>query len=146
MTNAAQLENFFNIETKTGLWRQKTLDYLKSIYPQGACSEEISRAVNESEDDIQPRTAELSACDKDYIRGLGRGLNSKQNPVTVWYYNPEPQPKPKKMKPIGNKELFGKMMQAAYACKAQPNAYHIHRMQQLAIAWITDFSNNLEGR
>jgi hypothetical protein len=145
MTNAAQLENFFNVETKTGLWRKKTLDYLQSIYPAGAITEDIAKAINEPEDDIQPRTSELSACDRDYIRGLGRGENSKTNPVTVWYFNPEPKPKPKKMKPVGDKVKWGEMIRTAYAYKAHPVAHNLHSMNRAAMDWIMDFSNTLDN-
>lgn len=91
---------------------------------------------------VQPRVSELLAMGLIIVtskRRIGRVKESM-----VYEVNPNPIPQRKRMKPVGNKELWGEMMQAAYANNAQPNAYHIHKMQQLAIAWITDLSRGLK--
>lgn len=136
MTNAAQLENFFNIETKIGIWRKGTLDYLQSIYPLGASSEEIALALKEDEGNIQPRTRELSRCDRDYIRGLGRGVNSKQNPVTIWYYNPTPDPKPFIPAGHGDKKLYKLMAEASIEWAKNGRAHDTKKMEDLAAQWV----------
>ncbi len=93
---------------------------------------------------VQPRISELK--DLDLIKDSGARREGRSKPSAVWVINPEPKPKKRKMKPVGNKELWGRMIQTAYAHKAHPAAHNIYAMQQAAIAWITDFSNNLEGR
>lgn len=89
----------------------------------------------------QPRISELLSM--GLIIDTGKRRIGRVKESAVWAINHNPQPQKKRMKPVGNKELWGKMIQSAYAHSAQPNAHHIYAMQQAAIAWITDFSNNL---
>lgn len=91
--------------------------------------------------EAQPRISELLSMGLIYDTGYRRIGRKKES--AVWAVNPNPVPQKKRMKPVGNKELWGKLIQSAYAQKAMPCAHNIHAMQQAAIAWITDFSNNL---
>jgi len=53
-------------------------------------------------------------------------------------------PKPKKMKAIGDKELFGEMMRSIYAYAAQPDLINDAALQTSAIKWAKDMAGRVK--
>lgn len=90
----------------------------------------------------QPRISQL--VDKDLLKDTGLRREGRERTSAVWAYNPEPRPKRHKIRPIGDKELFGKMLESAYIYAHEPHAHRLHQMHEAAKDWITDFSRRVK--
>jgi hypothetical protein len=127
-----QQNAYIETRSKADTDREKILHHARTL-DFGFTNNEMAEMLGMNYFDVQPRISELVAEDK--LKDSGVRRIDRKRMGAVWEFNPEPKPKPKKMKPIGDKKLWGEMMQKIYAQKAKPYAYNQVAMERAAVAW-----------
>lgn len=121
------------------------------LNPQGLTCHDIAHLLK-----IQMNTAtsQLSMLQTDgFIEPRGEVISSKTNRhVSLFVITPPllrgeaaRDAKKKKIKPIGNPELFGKMMQAVYAYAAEPTQGNNGTLSNAATKWAMHLAGEIGG-
>jgi hypothetical protein len=139
MTTDTQLNAYIETQSQAATDRAIILTKAKEVV--NFTTQEMSEILGWEYHHVQPRISQL--VEKDLLIDTGIRREGREKQSAAWAFNPEPNPKSKKMKPVGDKEKWGEMLRTAYAHKAHPVAHNLYSMNQAAQDWIMDFSNNL---
>lgn len=137
-TRAAAFEE---IKYKAPSLRSRILDCLANC---GALNTaEIAKRIYQPYESVGPRITELK--DLDLIRDSGCTRIGRTKQGALWILNPNPRPAPKKkLKPIGDKVLFGEMMRCIYACAAADDLVNRDNLVTATDAWAFDMVKRLK--
>lgn len=134
MTTNSQIDSYIEVSEGRAAQDRAEIIWVLKQNPEGLNTWEISLKLNEPYYVVQPRVAELLEADrirKTGIRRMGRVKDGE-----VYIYNAFPIKKPKKLKPVGDKILWRKMIIARESYIKSPNAHHLVAMNKSAINWI----------
>lgn len=137
----AEAYNDIEESGKAKVIRARVYGKLRDIYPRGLTCEELAEELKIIESSVRPRCSELRYDIKIMDSGARRENSIGKNMI-VWkiVLTNEEIAKAEKalikgMKPIGNKLLFGKMMQSIYAFAHDPSTANRAKMGRATNYW-----------
>ena len=162
MSSDTQIAAYHAVKDKRSYWRNKLRKALEA-HTEGLTTEQVCVAIQSGYDNVlplridlndiykslQPRTSEAHADCQIYDSGK-RGLNSSGKKAIIWKLVTTPEEREiaikqniKKMKPIGDKKLFGEMMRAIYAYEAWECPANADKLEFGCITWALDMKNKI---
>lgn len=162
MSSDTQIAAYMAAKDKTTYWRNK-LKKVLTHFPEGLTTEQacvwvmlgyadippLDMKINDIYKSLQPRTSEAHADCQIYDSGK-RGFNASGKKAIIWKLVTTPEEREiaikqniKKMKPIGDKKLFGDMMRAIYAYANQQNEINNFDLRRFSFEWAENFAGKV---